>query len=487
MRSRFAMLLAIAVVCVTTAWAGWSPEERVTNNKYANNLGLNTGHKVVIAASGVRHLVWSTGTTGVLYKRYYPSSGWTSDYKLTMDRTSRGPSIALDSNGTDIHVVWSGKGSGRNAHDCIYYQKCVPGSSGNGGWVGSPRDISGQAPGRNNNAPAVACYQGHVVVTWEAHYADSIGFCECVNGTWQAPSYFHDPSGLGEIAWYPSIAVDPQDRCGEVFISCLTTGLNDHQHVFVIRRTGGEWQFWENATPNPNTSCFLACVETDPTTGCPHVVCDDVTRILHTYWDASLGWQPLEVIADNSAHASGAGGPNAIFSGGSAFVVWPALSSSSVRGIMYSIGQYGNWTTPDWVTSGYADAAPSASARSNGDVFVVWQDGRTSNNQIWGRFNTPGSGGGTGQPTTLAQLGIELFPNPAKAGRVTVQYSLTRAGQMTVTLLDVAGRAVWRSAFGTPSSKEGSLALDASGLRAGVYIVKLESGSSSQTRKLVIQ
>jgi hypothetical protein len=181
MRSRFAILLAIAAVCVTTAWADWAPEQQITNNKSSNDLRMNNGHRIVVATDGVRHLVWSKG--GVYYKRWYPTTGWTSDYQLTTIKSSLYPSIALDANGTDIHVVWEGEGGPRkNPGKHIYYQKCVPGSSGNDGWVGTPRDITPDAGSSWLRTPAVACYQGHVVVAWFGWVRDTVGFCECVAG-----------------------------------------------------------------------------------------------------------------------------------------------------------------------------------------------------------------------------------------------------------------------------------------------------------------
>jgi hypothetical protein len=97
----------------------------------------------------------------------------------------------------------------------------------------------------------------------------------------------------------------------------------------------------------------------------------------------------------------------------------------------------------------------------------------------------PHAFGPQAEPVTISQSGIELLPNPAKAGRVTVQYALPHAAPITVTLLDVSGRAVRTQEVA--SDQRGPFALDASGLNAGVYILKLESGASSQTRKLVIQ
>jgi hypothetical protein len=285
--------------------------------------------------------------------------------------------------------------------------------------------------------------------------------------------------------FHASIAVDPQDRQGDVFISCFGSVIDppDQFNAFVVRRKGGVWQDWEDATPG--TDINYASIEVEPSTGSPHVVCQQSNHIVHTHRDPSLGWQPLETISDPGALSCEQ--PSMFFSGGSAFVVWVEVGSDGVSGIKYSIGQYGNWSTPAWVTSGYSDDYPSVTARSNGDVYVVWQDGRGRTPQIWGRLHTPGGGdGGGAEPVTLSQSGIELFPNPTKAGRVTFQYALPRAVPLRVTLLDVSGRAV-RTQEVAATGRSGSFSIDASGLKTGVYILKFQSGTSSQTRKLVIQ
>jgi hypothetical protein len=487
MRSKFAMLLAIAAVCVATAWAGWSSEERITNNSSSNGLFVNNGHKVVVATNGVRHLVWSGSRGGVYYKRYYPGSGWTPDYQLTTIKSSLYPSIALDPNGTDIHVVWEGEGGPKKALGLhIYYQKCVPGSSGNGGWVGTPKDITPDAGSFYFRTPAVACYPGHVAVAWFKWCKDTVGFVECVAGNWGVPQYFHDPAGSGKEMWHASIAVDPQDRQGDVFISCFQSMANPpgQANVFVIRRKGGVWQTWENVAPGVGN--IYPSIEVEPSTGNPHVVCQQHTSIVDTYRDSILGWQPLDTISDPGVLSCER--PSMFFSSGSAFVAWDEQSASSVCGIRYSIGQYGSWTTPDWVTSGYSDDNPSVTARSNGDVYVVWQDGRANTPltpQIWGRLYVPGSFGGQAEPMAMSQSGIELFPNPAKAGRVTVKYSLPLAGPTTATLLDVSGRAM-RTQEIPATDRNGSFSLDVSGLNAGVYVARLVAGDLSISKSLVV-
>ena len=476
MRTKFAMLLAIAAVCVTTAWAGWGPEQQVTtNSRNVNFLGFPNGHRVVVATDGVRHLVFQG-----YYKRYYPGPGWTPDLA---NQVGVRPSIALDADGTTIHVVWQGSvGKGKSATNHVFYQKCVPGSSGNGGWVGTPRDITPN--GHGCNVPTVACYQGHVVVAWHELQTDTLGFCESVNGIWVAPRYFHDPSGTGGDVWNPSITVDPQDRYGDVFIAVHVLPPDGSSPVYVIRRHGGLWLDPENATANASTDCYMPCIEVNSSTGYPHFVFENYGHdIYHTYWNPDLGgWQPLELISDPSVPYSRS--PNMFFSGSSAFVVWAETSSSSGRGVRYSVRDpgAGTWSLPAWVSSGYYDEYPSVTARSNGDVYVVWKDGRGG---IWGRLYTPGSFGGQAEPIATSRPGVNLYPNPARAGRVTVQYSLPHAEPVRVTVLDVSGRAV-RTQEIPATDRSGSFSVDVSGLNAGVYILKLESGTNNQTRKLVI-
>jgi len=497
MRTKFAVLLAIAAVCVTTTWAGWAPEERVTTNtNYCNMLCSPAGHSVVATSGGVRHLVWAARDLGhggdqlytATYKRYYPGSGWTRDLQLPPVNTGFSPVIALDPNGWDIHVLWHGDVvTKKKVSQHVFYQKCVPGSSGNGGWVGAPMDLTPDGWGMNFPR-SVACFQDqahvtHVVVTWTRSY-NTFGFRECVGGNWGNTTYFTPPSipGHDPLLWPPSIAVDPQGRYGDVFISYCQVDPDDLSSLLVVRRQGGVWQ---------NPECVAAsylpsvAIEVDPSTGYPHIVCGTILggHVYNTYWDPSGGWQPLEMISDPSASTEAV---NMFFSGGSAFVVW-AESSSASEGIRYRIGKYGNWTAPAWVISGYHDESPNVTASSTGNVYVVWERGEVPlATQIWGRLYTPGSGGGQAEPISVSQSGIELFPNPAKAGRVTVSYSLPRAEPVKVTLLDVSGRAV-RTQEIPATDRSGSFSIDVSGLNAGVYVARLVAGDLSVSKSLVVE
>ena len=114
------------------------------------------------------------------------------------------------------------------------------------------------------------------------------------------------------------------------------------------------------------------------------------------------------------------------FSGGSAFVAW-SETTSSAAGVRYTIGQYGNWTSPAWLTSRFiqSDINPVSTAASpTGDVYTVYMDEVGRYTQLFGRLYTPGDGGGMAKPMALVRASVELSPNPAKAGRVTVRYTL---------------------------------------------------------------
>ncbi len=80
--------------------------------------------------------------------------------------------------------------------------------------------------------------------------------------------------------------------------------------------------------------------------------------------------------------------------------------------------------------------------------------------------------------------GFTLEPTLAR-DRATLRYSLPKAGPVSVTILDVAGRTVLRqSSIGNLGS---SMALDLRGLSAGVYLVRLDADGYSQGQKLVVE
>ncbi|MEO0082275.1 MAG: T9SS type A sorting domain-containing protein, partial [candidate division WOR-3 bacterium] len=80
---------------------------------------------------------------------------------------------------------------------------------------------------------------------------------------------------------------------------------------------------------------------------------------------------------------------------------------------------------------------------------------------------------------------FRVSPNPLAGGWAMVRYSLPKAGPVTVTVFDVAGRSVQRQTL--VANKAGAVALDLRKVASGIYLVRLDASGYSQTQKLVVQ
>jgi hypothetical protein len=91
------------------------------------------------------------------------------------------------------------------------------------------------------------------------------------------------------------------------------------------------------------------------------------------------------------------------------------------------------------------------------------------------------------QPETIR--GVQLAPgrpNPA-AGTTLIGFTLARAGHVTLTVHDVAGREVKRLLDDAPRDPGAhEVRFDTSALPTGLYLCRLRAGAESVTRKLVI-
>jgi len=88
-------------------------------------------------------------------------------------------------------------------------------------------------------------------------------------------------------------------------------------------------------------------------------------------------------------------------------------------------------------------------------------------------------------PSTISDLRMTISPNPLSNGFATLRYALPKAGSVTVTVFDVAGRSAFRqSAIGNRSS---TIFLDLRKLANGVYLVRLDADGYTHSQKLVVQ
>lgn len=74
--------------------------------------------------------------------------------------------------------------------------------------------------------------------------------------------------------------------------------------------------------------------------------------------------------------------------------------------------------------------------------------------------------------------GLSFYPNPATSGKIYITTKNNEDKQ--ITIFDILGKKVIQTAL---SSKE----LNISSLSPGVYIIKIEEGDASATRKLIVR
>ena len=93
----------------------------------------------------------------------------------------------------------------------------------------------------------------------------------------------------------------------------------------------------------------------------------------------------------------------------------------------------------------------------------------------------------TSRAMAAEPLTLELYPNPAVSGPVTLSYTLTRPEVVQVTVFDALGRAVATVADGQQLAGAHSLVLQAGALAAGVYVVRAQVGERASFRRLVVE
>jgi hypothetical protein len=86
---------------------------------------------------------------------------------------------------------------------------------------------------------------------------------------------------------------------------------------------------------------------------------------------------------------------------------------------------------------------------------------------------------------SLAMLGPGV-PNPAGAS-AGISYALPRAGEVSLVLLDVAGRRVATLASGVAPAGRHDVGIDTRRLTSGAYYVMLRAAGRVETRTLVVR
>jgi hypothetical protein len=85
-----------------------------------------------------------------------------------------------------------------------------------------------------------------------------------------------------------------------------------------------------------------------------------------------------------------------------------------------------------------------------------------------------------------AGIDMTTFPNPF-SGQATLRFSLDEASPVSVYIYDMTGQTVMHMDAGHCAAGINTLTIQQGGLNSGIYILKLNSGSSSSVAKISVK
>jgi hypothetical protein len=94
--------------------------------------------------------------------------------------------------------------------------------------------------------------------------------------------------------------------------------------------------------------------------------------------------------------------------------------------------------------------------------------------------------GGTNTQIPVTQNYFKVYPNPAR-DVLQINYGAATASRGEIRLLDVQGRVVYSKAVGIAAGDNRyDINLSSTGISAGSYVLKLQSGNTEQQVKVVV-
>lgn len=138
----------------------------------------------------------------------------------------------------------------------------------------------------------------------------------------------------------------------------------------------------------------------------------------------------------------------------------------------------GDYLSTDFIPQ---TSAPNGNLAGAGSVDFTAIAGRQYSNITLGANGVLGT-----QTAAAAAMGLSVAPNPV-AGRATISYTVANASeQVRIALTDLMGREVRVLENGTKAAGAQTLTLNAADLAAGTYLVKVQQGDRTATRKVVL-
>jgi N-acetylneuraminic acid mutarotase len=176
-----------------------------------------------------------------------------------------------------------------------------------------------------------------------------------------------------------------------------------------------------------------------------------------------------------------------------------ALKGGNTQEFYCYVPEADTWLQLDTIPA-YGTTGRRKRVKHGGDL-VAYAPGRTfyalkgnKTNEFW-RFRLSEEGGEMSVPSGRSNVmsgpapdrtpRLAISSNPASGEQVIIRYSLRQNGPASIMLVDVTGRVMYRQS--SLQGTAGSISVPLSNLSPGIYLVRLEAGSQSATRKLVVK
>ncbi|GEM_PF-581236 len=478
---RITLFLILALTSASHARPQWEPDTRLTNE--ASYSSTSTNRASIQADGDYVHVVWTDGRDGAL-RAYYKRStdggkSWGEDAPLTNPSdSSTGPGIAAA--GAALHVVWTDRHEGKSN---IHYKRSL-----DGGLIWS-RDFGLTPDSVQASTAHIAVAGGDVHVLWREFTAGIHAIC-----------YTH--SSDGGITW-GSTAVLTSDSSTSNYPQLAVSDSN----VYAI------WENWRDVK-SPEIFCRHSSdggrnwgMEMRLTVGyfSRRAAVEAHGSDLHLAWDDCSSGN-FEIFYKRSSDKGLTWGAETRLSMAPGNSLWPAMAVSGSgihvawvdnRGgydeiyYAHSLDGGANWSREILLADNFCTMSEFPSIAVSGSaVHLVWKDKRDGpNGEIYYKRNPTGN--------TVTEMEhvhsavppecvlLPNYPNPV-SGSTIIAFQLPSPCRVRLSLYDAYGREAGVVLNQDMSRGSYRLEYDPGNLEAGAYFLRLNAGTHSDIRKLMI-
>ncbi|HKB87379.1 MAG TPA: T9SS type A sorting domain-containing protein [Ignavibacteriaceae bacterium] len=427
---------------------------------------------------------FGSGTDIYLVKSTDQGVSWSTPIQISNQSGVQGSIPATGPNG-EVYVAWYGSDF---SSENIYFDKSTDG----GVTFGTDKVIS---PCPNAWFPSMAVdlsggqYNGNIYVTWndERNGDGDIFLSKSTDGgeTWSAALRINnDPVSNGRDQYWPWITVAESGEVDLIFYDTRNTANNSIIEAYLARSTDGGQTFTNelistqpSPTSTPNSDVrFGDYIGIDAYGGNIVVPVWTDERAGGTDMDiytAVINNVPVELVSFNGRSSQGKN-----------LLEWQTSTEKNNRGFEVERSTDGShYLTRGFVEGGGTTEQPHSYSFSdegvNGEVYY-----RLKQIDFNGRYNYSNiiELSSTSSPDYhLAQN----YPNPFNPTTM-ISYSIPNDGNVSLKIYDVLGKEIKTLVNGYQQAGIHSINFAASGLSSGIYFYKMEAGSFSTIKKMLL-